>query len=60
MIEDKTATGGGEWLIDDRRPLDSAGIEQLDQELPGTAETLRGGSYTPTLAVTLHDVVIHG
>jgi hypothetical protein len=48
------------WLIDERMPMTAAQVDQLDRELadggPGTRGT---GGDIPTLAVSLHDVVIH-
>lgn len=47
------------WLIDESRPLTSVHLEELDRELADAGPVARGGQNLPTLAVSLHDVVIH-
>jgi hypothetical protein len=48
------------WLIDERRPMTPAQVDHLDRELAdGGAGTRGAGGDVPTLAVSLHDVVIH-
>ena len=49
------------WLIDETRPLTDTQIDQLDRELADSQPGTRGvaGPDNPTLAVSLHDVVIH-
>jgi hypothetical protein len=51
-------SSAGEWLIDKSRPLDEADLDALDRELADVG-TSRGGRALPTLAVTLHDVIVH-
>ena len=52
------ATDG--WLIDERVPMTAAQIDQMDRELADVGSGTRGsGGELPTLAVSLHDVVIH-
>src|SRR5688572_497057 len=47
------------WLIDERRPLAEAHVEELEREFADTGPDARGGAYAPTLAVSVHDIVIH-
>jgi hypothetical protein len=47
------------WLIDEMRPLTPAHLDELDRELADAGPVSRGGQSLPTLAVALHDVVIH-
>jgi hypothetical protein len=49
------------WLIDESRPLTDTQIDQLDRELADRQPGSRGGGAddNPTLAVSLHDVVVH-
>lgn len=52
------------WLIDESRPLTDAQIDQLDRELADAGPSSRGAAFgeglnRPTLAVSIHDVVIH-
>ena len=50
---------GGEWLIDKSRPLNAMELEQLDRDLADFGAASRGGTTSPTLAMSLHDVTIH-
>jgi hypothetical protein len=54
-------TASATWLIDDRAPLSEAEVDQLDRELADSGPGSRGagGGDAPTLAVSIHDVVIH-
>lgn len=48
------------WLIDERAPITAAQIDQMDRELAVPESGTRGaGGAAPTVAVTIHDVVIH-
>jgi hypothetical protein len=52
------------WLIDESRPLTDAQIDRLGRELADAGPSTRGtcgsaGLDRPTLAVSIHDVVIH-
>jgi hypothetical protein len=48
------------WLIDETRPLTDAQIDRLDRELADSGPAARGdGPDQPTLAVSIHDVVVH-
>jgi hypothetical protein len=47
-----------QWLIDEKRPITERHLEQLDRELAAMDSTTRGGTWTPRLAVSLHDMVI--
>jgi hypothetical protein len=53
--------GKSNWLIDEARPLTEAQVDQLDRELADSQPGSRGGGDgdNPTLAVSLHDVVVH-
>lgn len=53
--------GNSDWLIDETRPLTDTQIDQLDRKLVDSQPGSRGagGSENPTLAVSLHDVVVH-
>lgn len=59
-----TATETG-WLIDETRPLTATQVDQLDRELADGDATTRdattrgGGPDRLTLAISLHDVVVH-
>lgn len=52
------ATSAG-WLIDERAPLNDAQVDQLDRELADSGPGTRGADGAATLAVSIHDVVIH-
>ena len=47
------------WLIDDMQVLGVNQLDELDRELAVAGTCSRGGQSLPTLAVTLHDLVIH-
>jgi hypothetical protein len=47
------------WLIDETRPLTGADREDLDRELADGGVGTRSVQSRPTLAISLHDVVIH-
>jgi hypothetical protein len=47
------------WLIDERTPLTTAQVDHLDRELADGSGTRGADGGLPTLAVSLHDVVIH-
>jgi hypothetical protein len=48
------------WLIDEARPLTEAHMEELDRELADAGPRSRGSAQNrPTLAVSVHNVVIH-
>ena len=47
------------WLIDETRPLSAAHLDDLERELADVGPGTRSAQYVPTLAVSLHDVVIH-
>ena len=50
----------GDWLIDARTPMNDAQAELLDRELADSGPGTRGGDgEATTLAVSIHDVVIH-
>jgi hypothetical protein len=51
--------GSGEWLIDETKPLSEAHLEEIDRELADIGAASRGAQEFPTLAVSLHDIVIH-
>jgi hypothetical protein len=53
--------GKSGWLIDETRPLTDAQIDQLDRELADGQPGSRGAgdADNPTLAVSVHDVVVH-
>ena len=46
------------WLIDEKRPLSERNEKQLDRELSSTRSGTRSGSWTPRLAISLHDITI--
>jgi len=54
-------TADATWLIDDRAPMTEAAVDQLDRELADSGPGSRGagGDGAPTLAVSIHDAVIH-
>jgi hypothetical protein len=54
----RAITGDG-WLIDETRPLTEADLDDLDRELADAGPDARSAQLVPTLAVSLHDVVIH-
>jgi hypothetical protein len=50
------------WLVDRRKALSDDQVDELDRHLAAQGGTTRGtgsGRQIPTLAVTIHDVVIH-
>ncbi len=58
MSDEGMAATDIDWMIDESQPLGERDIEQLDAAASrGSGRTRKG--FTPTLAVTLHDVVIH-
>src|SRR6185503_6450845 len=49
-----------DWLIDETRALTDTQIDQLDRELADSGAARGAAGITqPTLAVSIHDVVIH-
>lgn len=52
----------GDWLIDETRPLTPVQLDNLDRALADAGSGARGAEdvgEAPTLAVSIHDVVIH-
>jgi hypothetical protein len=47
------------WLIDERTPMNDTQVDQLDRELADSGPGTRGADGEATLAVSIHDVVIH-
>jgi hypothetical protein len=48
------------WLVSDGADIDAAALRQIERELPTDIDVLhRGAESVPSLAVSLHDVVIH-
>ena len=53
----QAATTG--WLIEDTQPIGPENLDQLEKDLAVTRQAMRSGDFTPTLAVTLHNMIIH-
>ena len=48
-----------EWLVDDRVPLTAEDLAEIERADVPEGYTVRGGGGAPTLAITLHEVVVH-
>jgi hypothetical protein len=56
----RALTPNSGWLIDETRPLTDSQADRLDRELADSGPGPRsGGLDQPTLAVSIHDVIVH-